>query len=397
MPSTTDTPSRTWGMRLLLVLAMALPNALLYAISALGPQLVHELTITPASLGYFTMASYGTAAALSPWAGLLVNRLGVRHSLLLLFAMVALTFGLTVGLPGFYTLLLATAPLGLAQALSNPATNLLIARRVAPQRRAFVVGLKQAGISFAALFSGLVLPICALHIGWRGAFALLLLLALLALALGLAVLKRSEHPAGSVASWRAPRPNGLLALLMGTQFCVGSAIATFVTYLPAYGTDLGMAKTTAGLLLALFGVAGAVSRLLATPLSARLREEALLLGGLLLGASASVAVALHSAAHTPALLWLAAAGFGLSAVPASAIAMSMLIRDAAFGEVAVTAGMVSGTFFAGLAIGPACAGLLARFSGSLSSAWELALAMVLTATALTLLLARARSRAGSAI
>ncbi|MEJ2655469.1 MAG: hypothetical protein P8Z69_09280 [Acidihalobacter sp.] len=76
--------------------------------------------------------------------------------------------------------------------------------------------------------------------------------------------------------------------------------------------------------------------------------------------------------------------------------MSMLIRDTAFGEVAVTAGMVSGTFFAGFAVGPACAGLLARFSGSLSSAWELALAMVLTATALTLLLARARSRAGNA-
>lgn len=396
MTAMTPPPAgRELGIRTLLVLAMAMPMLLLYAISALGPQLVRDLAIAPESLGYFTVGSFGVAAILSLRVGALVSRVGVRYGLAMLFASVALTFAMMASLPGFYSLLLATALLGLAQALANPVTNLLIAQRVAPQHKAFVVGLKQSGVQLAALFAGAVLPSCALQLGWRGAFALVVPLALM---LSLLALRQTGQPsAKNAAKATATTLNPRLGLLMAVQCCVGIALSAFITYLPLYAVSLGMAQSEAGLLVALFGAMGMVSRLVMTPLGARLREEAFLLAGLLLVSGISIAVALQADAASSALLWLAVTGVGLTAVATNAIAMSMLIRDGAFGSVASTSGMVSAAFFAGFAVGPASIGELARRSGSLGSAWGALLVVLALGIVLSLLLAQLRRRGGAGV
>ncbi|QIL44273.1 MFS transporter [Acidovorax sp. HDW3] len=396
MTAITAAPAgRELGIRTLLVMAMAMPMLLLYAVSALGPQLVRDLGIAPESLGYFTVGSFGVAAVLSLRAGTLVSRVGVRYGLAMLFGSVALTFALMASLPGFYSLLLATALLGVAQALANPVTNLLIAQRVASQHKAFVVGLKQSGVQLAALFAGAVLPICALQLGWRGAFALVVPPALM---LSLLALRQIGQPAVKEAvKVAATTLNLRLGLLMAIQCCVGMALSAFITYLPLYAVSLGMAQAEASSLVALFGVMGIVSRLVMTPLGARLREEAFLLACLLLVSGISIAVALQADAASSALLWLAVTGVGLTAVATNAIAMSMLIRDGAFGSVASTSGMVSAAFFAGFAIGPASIGELARRSGSLGSAWGALLVVLALGIVLSLLLAQLRRRRGAGV
>ncbi len=396
MTAITATPAgREFGIRTLLVLAMAMPMLLLYAVSALGPQLVRDLAIAPESLGYFTVGSFGVAAVLSLRVGALVSRVGVRYGLAMLFGSVALTFALMASLPSFYSLLLATALLGMAQALANPVTNLMIVQRVAPQHKAFVVGLKQSGVQLAALFAGAVLPSCALQLGWRGAFALVVPLALM---LSLLALRQTGQPAAKGAAKAAAAPLNLrLGLLMAVQCCVGIALSAFITYLPLYAVSLGMAQAEAGLLVALFGAMGMVSRLVMTPLGARLREEAFLLAGLLLVSGISIALALQADAASSALLWLAVTGVGLTAVATNAIAMSMLIRDGAFGSVASTSGMVSAAFFAGFAVGPASIGELARRSGSLGSAWGALLVVLALGIVLSLLLAQLRRRGGAGV
>ena len=396
MTAMTTTPAgREFGIRTLLVLAMAMPMLLLYAVSALGPQLVRDLAIAPESLGYFTVGSFGVAAVLSLRVGALVSRVGVRYGLAMLFGSVALTFALMASLPSFYSLLLATALLGMAQALANPVTNLMIVQRVAPQHKAFVVGLKQSGVQLAALFAGAVLPSCALQLGWRGAFALVVPLALM---LSLLALRQTGQPAAKGAAKAAAAPLNLrLGLLMAVQCCVGIALSAFITYLPLYAVSLGMAQAEAGLLVALFGAMGMVSRLVMTPLGARLREEAFLLAGLLLVSGVSIALALQADAASSALLWLAVTGVGLTAVATNAIAMSMLIRDTAFGGVASTSGMVSAAFFAGFAVGPASIGELARRSGSLGSAWGSLLVVLALGILLSLFLAQLRRRGGAGV
>lgn len=382
MTSVAPPSSPSWTMRALLVLAMAMPMLLLYAVSVLGPLLVRDLAIDPARLGYFTMGSFGVAAILSLQAGRWVNRLGGRRALVLLFLTVATTFFLMALLPGFYSLLAATALLGLAQALANPATNLLIAQRIPAQHKAFVVGLKQSGVQLAALAAGALLPGAALWWGWRLTFAGIALPAL-----WLAWRAWQLHEAPRAVTGGQPVtviPSARLAALMAIQCCVGICLSAFLTFLPLHAVSLGMPTASAGLLVALFGLMGMASRLMLTPLGSALREEAYLLAGLLLVSALSLLLALSADTHSQAWLWLATAGMGLSAVATNSIAMSMLIRDPGFGQVAHSAGMVSAAFFAGFAIGPTSVGALAGPGASPASGWPalllvLALGMIVSA------------------
>ena len=161
------------------VFAMAMPMLVLYANSALGPFLTRDLHLEPELLGYLVMSSFGLASVLSLWAGAFVDRVGSRYSLIVLFSAVALAFTLIAMAENFYGLVAATAICGIAQALANPVTNLLITQQVSPEKKAKVVGLKQAGVQFAALFAGLVLPGIASQYGWQFAFGLIVPVAML--------------------------------------------------------------------------------------------------------------------------------------------------------------------------------------------------------------------------
>ena len=104
---------------------MTMPMLILYAIGALGPFLIRDLQIRPGLLGYVTMSTFGLAALMSPWAGPVVDRLGSRRALGLLFYAVAVAYALIVTIPGFAGVVAAVAVCGVAQALSNPVTNLI--------------------------------------------------------------------------------------------------------------------------------------------------------------------------------------------------------------------------------------------------------------------------------
>ena len=81
---------------------------------------------------------------------------------------------------------------------------------------------------------------------------------------------------------------------------------------------------------------------------------------------------------------------GLTAVGTNAIAMSMLIRDAAFGPVATASGFVSVAFFGGFAFGPPLYGAFSNYSGSSQSAWGLLIGVLLCGCLMALGLASAR-------
>ena len=390
MSAASHATPRLANLAILLTLAMAMPMTLLYAVSALGPQLVRELGIAPAALGYFTLGSFGAAALLSLRAGEWVAQLGARRALAMLFAAVALTFALMAALPGFYSLLTVTVLLGLAQALANPATNVLIAQHAPPAHKAMLVGLKQSGVQMAALAVGLLLPSAALAWGWRAAFAALAAPACLLMWRAW----RLPEPAAVIGAPLARAPiNARLAALMAAQGCVGVSLSAFLTFLPLHAASLGMSPASAGLLVALFGAMGMAARLVLTPLGARLREEAWLLAGLLLLAMLSLGVALSADAFSLDWLWLGAAGMGLSAPATNAIAMSMLIRDPGFGGVATSAGRVSAAFFAGFALGPLMMGALGGPAAPVAGWWALLGVLALGVT-LALALGWLRQRGG---
>ena len=382
-------------LRTVLVCAMGLPMLIFYAIGTLGPLLIADLGVAPHWLGWLVMSAFGLAAVLSLWAGPLVNRLGTRRALALLFWATLAGYGLLVGLPGFAGVLLALAVCGVAQALANPVTNLLVAECVEARSKAAVVGLKQSGVQLSALVAGLLLPILAGSLGWRAALACLLLPTLL-----LALWGPKVAPgvvASKAMSLKIPRPNSRLTLLLCVQLCVGLVLSSFVTFLGLFAARQGVAVGETGAMVAGFGVMGILARTLLTPLAARMAEESWLLLTLLLLASLALAVTAQATpqAHWP--LWFGALGMGLTAVATHAIAMSMLLRDPAFGSPASASGLLSAGFFAGFALGPVLFGAVQQGAADFASAWLMLIAVLLLGAVLSLLLVRARAlESGSA-
>lgn len=373
-----------------LVFAMALPMLVLYAIGTLGPLLTRDLHFSAALLGYLVMSSFGLAAVLSLWAGAFVDRIGSRYTLMLLFSTIALAFTLLAMAENFYGLVVAAAICGIAQALANPVTNLLIAQQVPPEKKARIVGLKQSGVQLAALFAGLILPAVAFQYHWRVAFGMIVPVAVLFVITTRFVTPGKHSRTGKVFTYS--RPNSLLLRLMSVQFCVGISLSAFVTFLPTFANQHGMPLSLAGTLIAVFGVMGMLSRITLTPMGAKLKDESLLLLALIAIAACAMAVMMQAGPESHWRLWAGAVGMGLTAVGTNAIAMSMLIRDPAFGPVTTASGFISVAFFGGFALGPPLYGIFSSYSDGLLLGWSILVGVLLCACVMSLALASARRR-----
>lgn len=384
-----NTTSR-FVLTVILTFAMALPMLIFYAIGVLGPTLVADLHISTGRLGLLTMSTFGLASLFSLWIGTLVNNLGTRRSLALLFWLCLLSYSLMAILPGFIGLVIALFFCGIAQALSNPVTNLIIAEEVAPSHKAAIVGMKQSGVQISALFTGIFLPMLAPHLGWRGAlFSLVpvaLLLALFApgiLTTNQPIIKKQYH---------IVKPNIQLSLLMAIQLCIGIVLSSFITFLGIFASEQGVSSIMIGHMVAVFGVMGIIARVFLTPLGAKMSDETLLL---LILIGISILVLLITPLASPLRywpLWLTVIGMGITVVATNAIAMSMLLRDKQFGAPALSAGLLSCGFFAGFTFGPPLFGWLQNTRYHFVAGWVMLLSVLTLAGILCLTLYYQRKR-----
>src|SRR5699024_3351475 len=95
---------------------------------------------------------------------------GVTGVLLLLLATCVAAF------PGLAAFMVAT---GCTSALLQPATNLFLIRRVAIAHRGVAFGFKQAAVPSSVFVAGLAVPTIALTVGWRWAFVIVGVIALI--------------------------------------------------------------------------------------------------------------------------------------------------------------------------------------------------------------------------
>ncbi|AKH37112.1 MFS transporter [Nitrosomonas communis] len=373
---------------IVLLFAMTLPMLVLYTTSTLGPLLSSDLHFDSSLLGYLIMSSFGLAAVLSLWAGAIVDYLGSRYTLLMLFSSVGLAFTLIATVESFYSLLVAAAICGIAQALANPVTNLLIAQQVPPEQKAGIVGLKQAGVQLAALIAGLMLPSIALQYGWRVAFGIVVPITIF-FCLSVSFVTPKKHIRAQARLKLLP-PNSLLQRLMIIQFLIGTSLSAFVTYLPTFAIQQNMALPLADTLIAVFGAVGMISRIVLTPMGAKLKDESLLLFMLAAIAAVSMAITMNATPDSHWQLWAGAIGVGLTAVATNAIAMSMLVRDPAFGPVTFSSSLVSVAFFAGFALGPPLFACVSIYFENLFASWNTLIGALILACVMAIVLAFAR-------
>ena len=365
---------------------MVVATFLPFAIGALGPALVADVAISHTQMGLLITSFYATGALLSPAGGSLVDRIGGRDALLGLLAASGAALVLLPLAPGYAWMVAAAATGGLAIALSNPATNLLVARLGAPGSRGVLIGIKQSGVPFGSFLAAGLLPVLAARLGWRPALVSGLLLVAVGVAAVLALLPRHTEPltrpsdavtrptAATVATLPTAPENhrGRGWWLAAYELFMGAGLSTVTAYLALYGHQgLGMPEVTAGHLLALVAAVGVPARVLwgrVAEQHASLPALLALVGVIAVAATTLVLLAQEGRAG---LAWVGAAGLGATAIASNAIVMTALVRRGGTSRTGRDSGFVLGGFYVGLLSGAPVFGMLVDRLGSYTLGWGL--------------------------
>lgn len=378
---------------------------------ALAVQIRDDLALRESDVGLAIGAFFVGSAGGSAMLGRLAERLGPKTAIRLgLLLTITANLGIAIAAEGPRSLQAILVAAGLANALVQPAINLMLVRVVAPGRLGFVMALKQSGMPGAALLGGLAVPAIALTIGWRAAYVIA---AGLALAAGVisgmtgAETERTRNPGGSrrqsaetatvqdlergpgSAPQRA-RPDlgiSMLGLMAAVGVLGGGAANILVGYLVSGAVDAGVEPGPAGLLLTLGAALGVTSRLVHGWLADRMTIEPLarVITMFLLGSAGAAGLAMHTGwAYLLASPVVFAAGWAWPGL------FNLVVVNANRSAPAAATGVTQTGVYLGSLASPIIAGLLIERSGY-RAAWLLTAAGLLGAG---LLAAAVRTRLG---
>lgn len=378
----------------------------LFALMALSPLVIPELELSRTAFGSVTTLAFGVGMLGSVLAGRLVDRVGARRVGLGLLGASSAAIAVIAGAQSFAWLVGAAVLCGVAQAASNPATNVLLTTEAPPSLRGTLMGIKQSGVQMGQFLAGATLPALAVVVGWRvsALAALVLVAAILVLLVATAppTTPASARPAAgrsagtaSPASDPSSRRAGSPAWLLAYTFLVAVVIQAVNAYIPLYGfEDVGLSAAAAGSAVGVIGVIGVAARIGVGWSSGRLASpETLLLAVAIAGSGAMLAVA-ASAVVGPALLWLGVATYAATALSANVLVMTTLLTTVEQGRMGRASGVLQMALFGGFATGPLAFGGLVDLTASYVLGW-LVVAGLLAAAAVVAGIGRARTRATS--
>jgi MFS transporter, ACS family, hexuronate transporter len=139
-------------------------------LATLAPVLRADLRLSNAGYGWIVAAFSITYAVCAPFAGLLIDRIGLYRGISLAIGVWSLA-GLATGwVRGFGDLLLCRAALGIAEAGGIPAAGKAIQQYLKPAERALGNSLNQAGVSLGLILAPPLATWIAVRYGWRAAF-----------------------------------------------------------------------------------------------------------------------------------------------------------------------------------------------------------------------------------
>jgi predicted MFS family arabinose efflux permease len=230
----------------------------LFLTGAMAVQIGRDFGINPASIGALaSVFALSTSLGSAP-LGRQVRRLGIRRSLWV--ATSASCTALVICAASRSVVMLAVGLLigGMGNAIGQPAGNALVAAQVRPERYGLGFGIKQSGIPLATMLGGLAVPLIALTVGWRYAYVLAAVAALVAM-----LLVPADRPATAARSeQRVPAQQVRALWLLATGMIAAVLAATSIGALGAAGgVEAGLGEAAAGYLVAAGGIAGLVIRL----------------------------------------------------------------------------------------------------------------------------------------
>lgn len=239
---------------------------------AVAPLVAGEYQVDASLVGYhISVVSLGLIISLVS-VGNLSRRVGAARAAQFGHGLVAAGTLLTL-LPSIGFLLPGALVIGIGFGLLAPAASALLVRFSPPQRRNLLFSIQQTSVPMGGVLSALVGPAIALHLGWRAAALVALVMlgaAILLLQAGRRRWDDDRDPRqailaprlldGLTANWREPRLRALS--LTGLAFCWAQfCVATFTVVVCVVALDLSL--VTAGLVLMTVQLTNAAGRMVA--------------------------------------------------------------------------------------------------------------------------------------
>lgn len=351
-----------------LFVCMGIGPMFLYTLTAISPLVIADLGLSPAEYGAISTVTFGAAALSALLLGGPSSRFGART------VMVAVSVGSIAGLAvlalaeSYAVVVVAGVLSGVAQALSNPATNRIVAG-VPVRQRGALIGWKQSGVQAAQLVAGLAAPLIAAAAGWRWAVAAGVVLGLLGVVSALATRPAASSERKPARTEDSTGPISV-ARLTAYTFFIGFGLQATNAHLPLFAhVDLGLGVRPAGLIAALVGLVGLLSRIWwGRRADADSRQAATLLT-LAVGAALGVVLVMASTLVGGWLVWVGAAVFGASALASNAVTMVVLIRAVPVASLGTATAFLATGMYLGFGSGPFAFGLTLDLGAGFGVAW----------------------------
>ena len=225
---------------------------------ALSVQLTADLGFDPTGLGLVVALYFGVSALCSLPVGMIVERVGSRITSRISVVGVAVMMGaLALGARSYVSLVTILLCGAWCNVMGQLASNLTLARSVPERRMGLSFGVKQSAIPTATLLAGAAVPAVALTVGWRWAYGIGALLALLALA-GTPRANATPDGGRSAPGQRATAALGVIGGASGLAAGTATALGIFLV---ASAVDRGVGPGLAGLVLTMGSVIGLSMRM----------------------------------------------------------------------------------------------------------------------------------------
>ncbi|MFF5296818.1 MFS transporter [Paractinoplanes globisporus] len=245
--STSVNVSRPWHAvtgALTTTVAVSIP---VFLVGGLAVQVSDDLGFSPAGLGLAVSAYFGGSALASLPAGALVERYGAARISRYGIALSAASMIAVAAVADALWSLVAILALGAgANAMGQLASNTSLSRHVPAGRQGLSFGVKQAAIPVSTLLAGAAVPTVALTLGWRWAFVLGGLLAVLAIPL-----VPADHRASRARPTEKSQATGALVVIGFAATLAAASANALGTFLVDSAVARGIAPGPAGLSLTL--------------------------------------------------------------------------------------------------------------------------------------------------
>lgn len=353
----------------------ALASASAIAPTAAGPVVTAQLGLPSSAVGlYIALVYLGAMVATVLGSHFIAHHGAIRTSQVSLLACAA---GLGLLCSGWLPLAaLGAILLGLGYGPITPASSQILARATPPHRLGLVFSLKQTGVPLGGVLAGLVVPPLTESGSWQVALGTVAVACAACGALAQVLRHQLDVELSPAGAW--PPLSSLLKpvrmvwmrrdlrTIAGCSFVFSAVQVCLTAYVVTWLTaDLGWALVAAGMALAVTQGAGVVGRVLWGWIADSGPGAPRVLMALCAMMVASAGVAPLLAPQTPpALVLLALAAFGGTAIGWNGVYLAAVARLAPPGQAGAATGGTLAFTYLGVVLGPPSFGLLAASTHS---------------------------------